>query len=521
MATHPRTLRYADGTTITADFRETPSPEAMILIHEEALRLNALVYDDGVEVALDPDDRPEAWIDDTTPVETEPEVEEPIHGMAGFLTSANPSFKNEKSCYLSDDFHYFGQLNRTAFFGRDIEQYDDPDYMRMVMTYGMSDLFANMYHTNTSDLGLYENEYCLDIRVKVAICQQVHNAHLETDLTDQLTDEEHPQHLWKLGFDEDLNFVKSLPLFIDDNFVALLTRDDDNARRWILSPYTPNGLITKCDEGHRQAVPFTTWDSNIVSQLLGLTTRVINRYRGDSWNRLDNATLINTYLSEFYENSPELRIKYFNAKTEFNLLEYRRGALERAVNNLQEEFDSFQRSALTTARSLSETQINYKGLMALPDDGYMLTDEMLNNPRITAWYAINETLHFFTDDIQLKPDNVDEQYAYLVEDDGTLPIGEYRIEVNLSQTDNAESAIRMFALGGGVQAFESNMQHPHVFVGGNACFGTYINTVMDCLADFDIPTLVDVLIMFLSNCNDADSAGKYWPRWADEEADIR
>jgi hypothetical protein len=66
-----------------------------------------------------------------------------------------------------------------------------------------------------------------------------------------------------------------------------------------------------------------------------------------------------------------------------------------------------------------------------------------------------------------------------------------------------------------VDAFDDQMNHPHVWNDGRACFGNAEPTIFDLIGCMEYAGLVSYLISFLESANINDSAGAgltYWPK---------
>lgn len=55
--------------------------------------------------------------------------------------------------------------------------------------------------------------------------------------------------------------------------------------------------------------------------------------------------------------------------------------------------------------------------------------------------------------------------------------------------------------------------HPHLMSRSNPCLGGFEGTFYDACQKVDIEVIALVLRMWLSQANNGDAAGKYWPRW--------
>ena len=97
-------------------------------------------------------------------------------------------------------------------------------------------------------------------------------------------------------------------------------------------------------------------------------------------------------------------------------------------------------------------------------------------------------------------------------------IGKFKITISTNPTDGR---IRFTNLEGRKSGGMGNMNAPHVFEDGHACFGNVDQTIRELMRKYEYAALVQILIVFLSQANVDDAAGRSlssWPEVPKEEA---
>jgi len=123
-----------------------------------------------------------------------------------------------------------------------------------------------------------------------------------------------------------------------------------------------------------------------------------------------------------------------------------------------------------------------------------------NHPQITV----------ITNDIFLVPSEDPKGIAPT----GGLNIGKYEVIIRLTPASAGMPVIRFKTLSSRQRAYDRQMMHhPHVFQDGDACFGDFLDPIMVALEDGDYFSIIDILVLFLSQAASDDTAGMWWPSW--------
>lgn len=99
----------------------------------------------------------------------------------------------------------------------------------------------------------------------------------------------------------------------------------------------------------------------------------------------------------------------------------------------------------------------------------------------------------------------------LVQDDRTDAyhlLGRYTVRINMG---NGE--IRFMNNDRKVDAFGSQMNHPHVWYEGNACLGNFSEMIAPIVQSKDWFTAISMVLAFLESANTRDAAGQYVHKW--------
>lgn len=92
-------------------------------------------------------------------------------------------------------------------------------------------------------------------------------------------------------------------------------------------------------------------------------------------------------------------------------------------------------------------------------------------------------------------------------------LGEYEVSVNMSPRQDHDPAVRFINLTRQIDGYSNDMQHPHVWSGGDACEGNFVEVQTDLLLNRDWLSLVQMSIAFLESVNVNDPAGASVYRW--------
>jgi hypothetical protein len=408
------------------------------------------------------------------------------------------------------DYCYLGELNRIGFFSYNAGNTLSSS-IRM-QGINVDNATYAMRGANKGDLSIGNtlsqtiNRFCF-----------LSNSHM---VNHSLTFKEMDNGYASLDLNPSIQWNYEHPIFVEGMLVGMLYKNQEYNHCWTLSAYSPAGVVRhEARTGYYKSVPLLEWPEHIATEFLQKAAALIDfatrrRLHGG------NVARAKTALLEFYNDDSFVLDKFFHLHTEYNLIERRIDQLTNISRRKEEQFRIAQDQAITLTLALAKSRLDLRALRNLSDDSLLMTQESINSPRIERWYEMDNVFHFFTDDIMLAPTYLSDDMSDYMNDDGAYNIGKYHIQIDIMQNTDADNAIRLFALTGGVHGLEEDMQHPHVFPAGNACFGSYLNSIIDALVELDIVNLLDILIMFLSSCDPSDTAGKYYVRWIEDEFDV-
>jgi len=318
----------------------------------------------------------------------------------------------------------------------------------------------------------------------------------------------------KINIDQELLVKGQLPVIVEGNLVGMVIINAPASNVFILELWSPKPIF---DESWH-TLPIDQWHPDSLRKALCIVDDLIrckDAFTGGPASKIQRELINNIYFGDI-----KAITKYLGGTQCFNFQALRSEQLEDKLADYEAQFVDQQSWILSTATAINETNVILNALKAgLGID--CVTTETINNSRIVRWYGLGNHLHLWTDDIYMRPDHFSPEYDEFFAEHTGINIGSYNIIIKFFDLDAGASAIQIFAeQGAEIDGYESGMQAPHVFNAGNACFGTYIDAVSDAYAAGDIPLLIDILIMFLSTATASDSAGKYWPKWLDEDIEI-
>jgi len=429
----------------------------------------------------------------------------PEHLLTTTFVEAIPDFRHPDTLFtenydeVNSTLRLVGVLNRIAYVGYQSNYvYNTPQRL----TYVDANLFdSRMGYVYDNSPSVRKTKDANPVQITCLITmERVSNYVVETG--DILT------------FDDDKLAQGKIPVIVNGAIAGVVSRCPTDDLKWMLELWYSTRMGTY-GGSIKYSTPITQWDKADIIDTMQIVEQIITRFVHFSFANVVTAT--DVLVNEIYRDDILALANFYNITQHFNINELRRNQIGARLTTYQDSFHDMQNEIMSLASKISaNNSLLYNLRLHGENEADIITNETINNPRIKHWYARDDKLHFWTDDIYMKPDFYSSEFDdYFVEHSG-INIGSYEIVVNMTNIDAGSTAILLFSMDGGTSGYESGMQAPHVFSTGSPCFGTYIDAVSDAYAANDIPTLLDVLILFLSSATANDSAGKYWPRWIDE-----
>jgi len=180
--------------------------------------------------------------------------------------------------------------------------------------------------------------------------------------------------------------------------------------------------------------------------------------------------------------------------------------LQREVNQNLEMQERAISNARSYARAARHAQLRLDAYIAGESDnaGRLAADltalkKYLDNGRLTKVTSTDRALTVTTSPLFVQDERSGAWHA----------LGPMEIIINMDST-----ALRFKrAEGGGVEAYNSGMQAPHVYRDGRSCPGNFNELQVDLFMNGDWMSLIDAGIAFLESANTEDAAGRYVHRW--------
>jgi hypothetical protein len=125
----------------------------------------------------------------------------------------------------------------------------------------------------------------------------------------------------------------------------------------------------------------------------------------------------------------------------------------------------------------------------------------------------NNLVHVYTHNMYVQDYNTGKWYD----------IGTFKITISLGNSSYDENyTIKVYNTKYLVEAFNNEMNAPHIFPDGHMCHGNLASGVSDSYMQRDLFGIVYQILVFLGSVNLTDAAGKYltssWPEVPEEEA---
>lgn len=178
-----------------------------------------------------------------------------------------------------------------------------------------------------------------------------------------------------------------------------------------------------------------------------------------------------------------------------------RNRVERNIYDTRRAFEQYIRDARSANLRLVELQATLDGLSNInPDHSEELKRlrNLLDGGVVTDIKFRDETVIFSTRTLYVQDDRTQAWHE----------LGKYTVRVKM---DDGE--IRFENLTRRVDAYNSGMQHPHIWEDGTACAGNFADMRAHLMATNDWLTLIEVTIAFLESVNVSDPAGSHVHRW--------
>lgn len=185
--------------------------------------------------------------------------------------------------------------------------------------------------------------------------------------------------------------------------------------------------------------------------------------------------------------------------------------LEESRPEGKQEIEKLQRSLVAKIREVQETERMLNQLLVdknkeLEKYGQEF-DKLLTVKGVRDVKIDDETIEVFTDILYCVNPGSGKRHE----------IGAFRIEIYPS---GSHGGVRWFNLTRQVEGCKENMQAPHIYDDGHACFGNIKEIVPELIANYEFAALAMVAIQFVESVNVDDGAGKYIYRWP-EVAEVK
>ena len=170
---------------------------------------------------------------------------------------------------------------------------------------------------------------------------------------------------------------------------------------------------------------------------------------------------------------------------------------EKKVKRLQQELVVAIRELQGSAKKLEQLKAANGGMDATYGAEF---DKLHTIKKIKFVEVANGTVSVFTDVIYCVNPNTNRRHE----------IGAFRIDINVGGQNDC---VRWFNLTRKVNGYKPDMNAPHVFTNGEACFGNSAEVFAELVANYEFAAAAMVAIQFVESVNIHDSAGQYIDRW--------
>ncbi len=227
------------------------------------------------------------------------------------------------------------------------------------------------------------------------------------------------------------------------------------------------------------------------------------------------ARLVEEVCFLFPSNLPEDLQAQFLTRTEDPFVELMMGRPLNELDQLREEIEAHSEEAARIERVIShhlqfllKKQEELKELDQASDDAGEYAGEyalLSANALIDQLWVWGSLIHILTPMITVEEEGV------------VYEMGRYFIVARLGQE---AKYIRFYNLEHRRDGIEDAMHHPHVYGGGNACYGDAENALNDALSSLQLFQVIYQLVSFLASVNTDDKAGKFVSRWPVVDAPV-
>ncbi len=212
---------------------------------------------------------------------------------------------------------------------------------------------------------------------------------------------------------------------------------------------------------------------------------------------------------EYADEHEEIKMELFtmsSIKSATKLTDELKTSYTASVNNYKSCLDK----AMEYAKSMYDLKIQ---LDAFSIDAFIEKEKI----RIKEMYRqILDIPHVLSIDVNDKCIIINTKNIYAIDSrTGKFhDIGTFQIKVGLmSPSYDVSNTVRIFNTKHKVNAFDENMQAPHVFGDGHICHGNLAHQIANAYAKKDLFAVIQLLIIFLQEANVDDPAGKYINKW--------
>lgn len=314
----------------------------------------------------------------------------------------------------------------------------------------------------------------------------------------------------------------------DDNFFHILVYSSQENEPRVRVPQELWGLGRTTDDpaypatGRGDSITAPDAPDYVVAEIVGDALYVHHNALRSGTERelaifrhiLEEAAILLGATEEEREARREARRKAERERARVTYIEACRGRLhkqvEAAKRALEESPDRINeaRKELTAAiraEALARMEVErLRGKTEDMDTAYAAEfDKLTEHPKVVDVRMANGKLMVYTDTLFC----TDERTGKLHE------IGSFRIELNVSDRDVSDGAVRWFNLDRQVDGCDGRMQAPHVWHQGHACLGNAHEAFAELFASYEFALAIDYAIQFVESANTDDAAGKHVDKW--------
>lgn len=277
--------------------------------------------------------------------------------------------------------------------------------------------------------------------------------------------------------------------------------------------------------GGRQTYRLLAYNNPIVEQVTGETvleidgtlrlTKLILRATPIIKQRASDDLTGNFTFVDLMKYATQEEGEFIGYSSEYDIGAISKRQVDQRIRTMTNEHRNAVASMAGIARNLSLAVLEKERLDSTPNN--IVDLNKVDHPYIDMVYV--ETQHnvnypiikILTKMMAFFPDGGLENYRGYDKEMG-VPVGRFTITIDFNNENVVTFKNESYSRG--VDGYSSNMQHPHIFQAGDACWGNFGETLSDLIMQFDIVGLIDLAMLFIQQANYRDAAGHCWPRWA-------